>query len=352
MTVLAAAASAGVPNHQVVWKSGVDGYHTYRIPAVLLTKAGTLIAACEGRVHGRGDAGDIDLVVKLSHDMGRTWGAQQVVWDEGDDTCGNPCLVEDADTGIIWMLLTRNPGNSDEEAIMRGIRETRTAWVTSSADDGKTWEKPREITSTVKPAGWTWYATGPGVGIQVTRGVHKGRLVIPCDHARKGGRYYSHVIVSDDHGKSWRLGGLTGPDLNECQVVELSDGRLMLNLRNGRNSGNHRAVMFSSDAGSSWSGLFRDQALPEPVCQASLIRVNEELLAFSNPATTDKREKMTVKFSADDGKTWPRQILLHEGPSAYSCLVALPDGQVGCLYERGEKSPYESIVFDLVGPPR
>ena len=97
-------------------------------------------------------------------------------------------------------------------------------FVTHSTDDGLSWSDPREITADVKRDDWTWYATGPGSGIQIQHGPHQGRLVIPCDHIEAGTkRYYSHVIYSDDHGKSWQLGGSTPQhQVNECEVVELA----------------------------------------------------------------------------------------------------------------------------------
>ena len=180
-----------------------DGYHTYRIPALAVTTKGTVLAFCEGRKGGGGDSGDIDLLVKRSLDQGQTWGDQHVIWDDGTNTCGNPCVVVDRETGTIWLLTTWNRGDDHEgEIIARKSHDTRRVFVTSSTDDGHSWAVPREITTDVKLTNWTWYATGPGGGIQLERGEHKGRLVIPCDHIEAGTkRYFSHVIYSDDHGQ-------------------------------------------------------------------------------------------------------------------------------------------------------
>src|SRR5262245_12934459 len=212
-----------------VFVAGEGGYHTYRIPSLIVTKKGTLLAFCEGRKNGRGDTGDIDLVLKRSLDGGKTWQPQQVVWDEGTNTCGNPCPVVDARTGTIWLLLTHNLGKDTEAKIVDGTSQgTRGVWVTHSTDDGVTWAKPAEITKDVKLKEWTWYATGPGVGIQLKN----GRLVIPCDNkvAQTKARQ-SHVIYSDDRGATWKLGGVVGPNCNESQVIERSDGTLLLNMR-------------------------------------------------------------------------------------------------------------------------
>ena len=139
---------------------------------------------------------------------------------------------------------------------------------------GLTWVTPKEITSSVKEPGWTWYATGPCTGIQIQEGKYKGRLIIPCDHIEAGTKkYYSHVIYSDDHGESWLLGGRTPVDqVNECQAVELADGSIMLNMRNYDRSKHTRAVSISHDGGITWGPLNRDPALIEPICQGSIIR--------------------------------------------------------------------------------
>ena len=138
---------------------------------------------------------------------------------------------------------------------------------------------------------------------------------------------------------------MVGPHCNECQVVELADGSLMLNMRSYRGN-NRRLVAISKDGGVTFSKPVEDEALIEPVCQASILRLPGEKggILFSNPAST-KREKMTVRLSRDEGKTWPHAKALHAGPAAYSCLAVLPDGDIGCLYERGDKNPYETITL-------
>lgn len=326
-----------------VFTSGEGGYHTYRIPALLVTPRGTLLAFCEGRKKGSSDTGDIDLVLKRSHDQGKSWQPLQVVWDDDANTCGNPCPVVERDTGTIWLLLTHNLGKDTQAQIVAGTsRGKRTVWVSKSSDDGATWTKPAEITAAVSRPDWTWYATGPGVGIQAKG----GRLVIPCDHYVAGSKAKgAHVIYSDDHGATWQRGGAVAPDCNECQVVELSDGRLQLNIRSYRTP-KRRLVAHSKDGGLTWSEPLPDEALIEPVCQASIVRLSgaKNRIAFSNPAST-KREKMTLRLSYDDGRTWPIAKELHAGPAAYSCLATLPDGSAACLYEAGRKNAYETIVL-------
>ena len=334
---------AAEPVQAAIFTAGEGGYHTYRIPSVIVSQAGTVLAFCEGRKTGRGDAGNIDLILKRSTDAGKTWGKTQIVWDDDTHTCGNPCPVVDDKTGTVWLLMTHNLGTDTEAMIVGGkTKGSRTVWITKSTDDGATWEIPLEITRAVKKPEWTWYATGPGVGIQLKG----GRLLIPCDSKSDGGRVReSHVIYSDDHGKSWKLGGVVGPNCNESQAVELADGSVLLNMRSFRGD-NRRLVAISKDGGKSFSDPVEDKALIEPVCQGSILRLPGEKggILFSNPAST-KREKLTVRLSRDEGKTWPHSKELHLGPAAYSCLVVLPGGEIGCLYERGEKSPYEAIAF-------
>ena len=337
----------------MIFESGKDGYHTYRIPSLLVTARGRLLAFAEGRRNGSGDSGDIDLLLKRSIDQGKTWTPAQTVWDDGPNVCGNPCPVVDRDTGTIWLLLTWNRGNDKEPEIIAGrSKDTRRAFVTSSTDDGLTWSRPREITAAIKKPEWTWYATGPGAGIQIEHGPHKGRLVVPCDHIEAvSRRYVSHVIYSDDHGQTWQLGASTPRDtVDECEVVELVGGRLMLNMRNYDRSVATRQTATSPDGGLTWTDQRHAPELIEPTCQASIRRhswpVGDRagVILFSNPAST-RREKMTVRASLDDGRSWAFSRLLDPRPSAYSCLATLPDGSVGILYETGSRSPYETIVF-------
>jgi sialidase-1 len=337
------------PIEQVdAYVGGEGGYHTYRIPSVILTPRGTLLAFAEGRRDTGADAGDIDLVLKRSRDGGRSWSALQVVGDNGSNTFGNPCAVVDQSTGVIWLLTTHNAGADTESAILDGTSVgTRTVWVMQSADDGETWSEPKDITSAVKRADWTWYATGPGVGIQL----RSGRLVIPANHSEAGTKVSrSHLIYSDDHGATWTIGAVSAPGTNESQVAELSDGRLMLNMRNHpAKPANFRMVAVSADGGLTLSTAEPDAALIEPPAQASLLSVSGTagragLLLFSNPAAPT-RTRMTVRVSGDDGKTWTAGRVVYDGPAAYSSLVALSDATVGVLYERGERSPYERLTF-------
>jgi sialidase-1 len=370
--MLYAAATPALFEEQDLFASGDGGYHTYRIPSIIVSSEGVVLAFCEGRKESASDSGDIDLLLRRSTDGGKTWGPVQVLWDDGPNTCGNPCPVVDKVSGAVWLLLTHNLGADTEGAIVGGKSAgTRTVWLTSSMDDGATWAAPVEITNAVKKRDWTWYATGPGIGIQLEAGPHKGRLIAPCDHITAGGKdCYSHIIYSDDHGATWKLGGAV-PDntTNECQVVELADGRLCLNIRNHFAKTYRRAVSFSEDGGLTWSKPILDEALTSPHCQGSIIRFTQgraeagrgspapaslrarertggkNRILFSHPAAVKAREAMTVRLSYDEAKTWPVAKRLWDGPAAYSCLAVLPDNTLACLYERGGKNPYEKITL-------
>lgn len=323
-----------------VYTSGQQGYHTYRIPAVVCTNEKTLLAFCEGRKTSAADHGDVDIVLRRSFDQGRTWGAMQLVYEEGGAariTIGNPAPVVDRTTGTVWLLLTR---------------ENDRVYAMHSRDDGKTWQGPADITADVKPPDWGWYATGPGHGIQLK----SGRLLIPCDHAVGADRRnwlavgHSHVIYSDDHGRSWKLGGATAAGMNECQAVELADGGLLLSMRNyfGRNQ---RAFATSGDGGLSWSEPKHHEQVYCPTCQSSILRYSsaenggKSRIVYSGPGGPG-RQNMTIRLSADEGRTWPQAKVLYRGSAAYSDLVLLPDGMIGCLYERDN---YGRISFARFG---
>jgi sialidase-1 len=349
-------ASPEPPFQTDVFVSGADGYKTFRIPALITTPDGTLLAFCEGRKQGPGDSGAIDTVLRRSGDDGKTWSPLQVVASDGANTMGNPCPVLDRDTGRIWLPLTWNLGSDREGQIMKGTsKDVRRVFLTYSDDQGKTWAPVKEISEAARRPHWRWYATGPGSGIQLTRGPHRGRLVIPAnhsDHSDPGKHpYRSHVLISDDHGRTWRIGGVLEERTNESMLVELSDGSLLDNMRSYH--GRHRrAVATSRDGGESWSAVTFDEALVEPVCQACILRYTfadeggKSRILFSNPAST-KREKMTVRLSYDEGKTWPVAKLIHAGSSAYSCLTALRDHSIGLLYERDRSAKITLARFTL-----
>jgi sialidase-1 len=347
------------PPHTDVFVRGAGGYHTYRIPAIVVTKKQALLAFCEGRKSGSGDAGNIDMLVRRSTDGGDTWSEPLVVWDDGDNTCGNPAPVVDRDTGVIWLPMTWNLGSDHEREIMAGSsREARQVYVTHSQDDGLTWADPKKISEATRRPHWRWYATGPGNAIQLTRGPHAGRLLIPANHSDHSDPeqhpYRSHVFWSDDHGETWQLGGVNEGRTNESAVVELADGSILQAMRSYHEQ-NRRAMSVSRDGGETWGKVYLDDALDTPVCQANILRYSwpedetrgsKSRILFSSPRGPS-RSNLTVWLSYDEGKTWPVSKQIYTGGSAYSNLVALPDGRVGVLYEKDGYQTISLAAFDL-----
>ncbi len=336
-----------------IFKSGSEGYNTFRIPSIITTDSGVVLAFAEGRKNSSSDSGDIDLVLKRSTDGGKTWGDLIVIRDDSTNVCGNPSPVIDRKTGKIFLLSTWNRGDDTESEIINMTSvDTRRVYVMNSIDEGLSWSKPIEITDKVKKPNWTWYATGPVHGIQIREGSKKGRMIIPCDHIEANTKkYYSHIIYSDDGGSSWNIGGTTPQDqVNECSVAEIGKGKLILNMRNYDRTQMNRKISISNDYGESWGDIYDDKALVEPICQASILRYSfkgygRNDLLFINPADKNKRLNMTLRLSNDLGRTWKAEFLLHEGPSAYSDITKLRNGNVGCLFEAGKNSPYEGIVY-------
>ena len=343
--------------HVDVFVSGQGGYFSYRIPAIVRTLKGTLLAFCEGRKVSRSDTGNIDMLVSRSTDGGKTWSAPIVIWDDGENVCGNPCPVVDQQTGVIWMPMTWNLGSDHEGKIKEGTsQDVRHAYVTSSSDDGLTWTKPIKISDQVRKPHWRWYATGPGNAIQLTRGEHKGRLLIPANHSDHSDPakhpYRSHIFWSDDHGASWTLGGVADDRTNEAAVVERADGSILLSMRSYHEKHN-RAAAISRDGGATLGAVYLDDALQTPVCQASILRYSwpdanggKSRILYSSPAGTG-RTHLTVHLSYDEGKTWPVSKLIYEGGSAYSNLIALPNDRIGILYEKDGYKTISLVTFSL-----
>jgi sialidase-1 len=317
-----------------VFVAGEGGYHTYRIPALVVSARGTVLAFCEGRKTSGRDDGDIDLLLRRSRDGGATWEPLQLVQEEGGAepiTIGNPCPIV-ANDGTIHLLFTRN---------------NQRAFYTRSTDDGATFSAPREISDALKSFDFPWRRLGPGPGHGLQ--IESGRLLAPIWlNDRIGQDYRSGVIFSDDGGSTWKTGGLVAPDIrgcNECAVAELGDGRLRLNMRNRQ--AKCRVEALSTDGGVTWSRPRLVEALIDPQCQGSLLSLRREgraLLVFANAAAVT-RKRLTVRLSHDRGQTWSGGQVLHAGPSAYSDLAATPAGTVLCLYECGEKSAYQQIAL-------
>ena len=333
-----------------IYNQGTDGLELYRIPAIVKSKSNTLLAFAEARkARSNGDSGDIDLVVKRSSDNGKTWSKQITIWNDGQNTCGNPVPIVD-DRGRIHLLMTWNFQTDKGGAITNGTGEdSRRPYYTYSDDDGITWAQPVEITSSVKKEKWDWYATGPCHGIQIQKGIHKGRLVAPNYFTtRESGKVtsYSHIIYSDDYGKTWKPGEPTPVGgVGECSVAEIGEGTLMLNMR--ADEGFYRKSCTSIDGGLTWSSpqISIDQI--DCKCQGSILSIGGAVF-LSNAASATERINMTIKKSTDNGKNWKGQYTVYEGNSGYSDIVELSDSQIAIIYEGGEKRYTDGLAFKVV----
>ena len=322
-------------------RAGDDGAAVHRIPAITTTNAGTLIAVYDLRWRGRGDLpGDIDVGMSRSTDGGRKWEPMKVVLDMGDDAkfrhdgVGDPAILFDRKKGTIWVAATWSHGNRAWRGSGPGLTpdETGQLMLVRSDDDGRTWSKPINITEQVKKPEWCYLLQGPGRGICM----RDGTLVFAAQYQGAKRIPYSTILYSRDHGATWQLGTAARTNTTEAQVAELTDGKLMLNMRDNR--GGSRSVYTSTDLGKTWAQHPTSRhALIEPVCNAALIRAGKRKLLFVNPAvSTAPRRRMTIRASTDLGATWPEdlQLLLDEGQSAgYPSATMIDDQFVGLLFE-------------------
>lgn len=339
-----------MPDLITVFQAGGDGFPTCRIPSLLTAADGTLLAFCEGRQQ-RGDHASNSIVLKRSLDSGRTWQGPRIVADEGDDSLNDPSAVLDRRTGRVVLHYTRFAAGYHTDRAVPGYDDPHAArnYVTTSDDHGASWSPPADVTRQVKRPEVRCAVTTCGVGTQLRRGPHAGRLV----HAvyQFGGLVdrESYAIFSDDGGASWAMGtGALDPHgdwAGEPQVVELADGRVMLNARTQTTL---RKVAVSDDGGASFGDLAPDPALIDPACQGSILRCGDPLdgepsqVLFANAASRTERANGTVRLSLDEGATWPVGRTIYPGSFAYSCLAVLADGTLGCLFEADD---YERIVL-------
>jgi len=371
---VAAAAPPQEPAWQDLFSAGDQGIALYRIPGIVVTDKGTVLAYCEARRNSRSDWGEIEVHLRRSTDGGVSWSPPQRIAHHGEripgssgkaaddeqQTVNNPVAIVDRISGSVEFLYCVN------YARCFSIR---------SLDDGVTWSAPVEITATFEAfrpqCNWKVLATGPGHGIQL----RSGRLIVPVWLAYGGVRDHhpsvTATIYSDDHGVTWQAGVVAIPDTaefndpNETIAAELSDGRV-LPVARSESSPNRKLLLTSPDGASNWTAPRFHQQLLEPICMAGLLAVpgRPGTLLFSNPATvgTDdqgrerpnsrgKRENLTIRLSTDDGATWPASRVLEPGKSAYSDLAALPDGTVLCFCEVGNRLRLARFSSDWVTRP-
>ena len=348
----------GIREHRLarrVRSEGDAGVNAYRIPGLVTTKSGTLVACYDIRYNSSFDLQeDIDVGVSRSTDGGRTWGPMIVAMDMGEwggrpnkeNGIGDPCILLDETTGDLLLFATW----------AHGIPAGKHAWFAAgsgfepettpqlmmcrSKDDGLTWSQPVSITKQVKQEDWNFSFQGPGRAITMS----DGTLVVPFQHQEPepDRTPAAGIIYSRDHGETWHVHNAAKMNTTESQVVELEPGVLMLNMRDNAKTG--RAVYVTRDMGITWHPHAGDRKLIEPVCMASLIKVpakqnslRKDILLFSNPADKKERKNITIQMSLDGGVTWTRKLLLDEGIGwGYSCLTMIDRETVGILYESSQ----------------
>ncbi|MFN8475725.1 MAG: sialidase family protein [Anaerolineae bacterium] len=336
-----------------LFEARTHGYHTYRIPALVATTRGTLLAFCAAR-HGKGGDWDpIDVVMRRSPDSGVTWEPQRVFATQGNHTVDNPVPIVDRETGAIHFL--------------HQVDYARVYYLRSD-DEGMSWSEARDITATIEEfrSDYAWRVVGPGPGHGIQ--LKSGRLVVPVwlstgEGTEFGAGQLGHrpsciaTIYSDDHGATWRRGELVSCNSesvrnpNESVAVELSDGRVMLNIRN-ESAPNRRLISFSPDGATNWSEAQFHDELFEPICFASSVRLSSapksrNRILFANPDNREAgrppgyrmgnwlRRNLTIRLSYDEGNTWPVSKVLDPDFAGYSDLAVGPDGTIYCLYEGG-----------------
>lgn len=335
-----------------VRRGGDDGVAAFRIPGLVTTNAGTLLGVYDARYNSSVDLQEhVDIGLSRSTNGGKTWEKMRIPMTfgqyeglpTGQNGVGDPSILVDNQTGTIWIVAAWTHGMGNRRAWFNSlpgmtIHETAQLMMVRSDDDGKTWSAPINVTSQVKDPSWRFLLQGPGRGISM----NDGTLVFPTQYIDPQGLPHAGIMCSKDHGSTWTISAPARDNTTEAQVAEVTPGVLMLNMRDNR--GGSRAVSITSDYGKTWTEHPSNRsALQEPVCMASLIKVEakdnilaKDLLLFSNPNTTKDRKNMTIKASFDGGLTWKEsnQLLLDEDYGwGYSCLTMIDKETVGILYE-------------------
>jgi sialidase-1 len=342
----------------LVWERDTGGYAHYRIPGVVVTRAGTVLAYAEARRTTRSDWAEIDLLLRRSTDGGRTFSPAMRIGHMEQTFPKNPIAVA-RNQGIGQGTTYNNPvAIADANGAVHFLFcvEYMRAFYMRSDDDGRTFSAPLEITGAFEAFraqyAWKVLATGPGHGIQL----RNGRLVVPVwlslgTQGNGHGPSVTATIYSDDRGKTWKAGEIAGPDTaempspNETTAVQLDNGRVMLNMR-APSARQRRIVTFSKDGATGWTAPAFDEALFEPVCFASLLRVAKHRLVFVNPdSAARERRNLTIRISEDDGRTWSARRAIEPGPSAYADLAVLRDGTILCFYESGVRTSYDNLTM-------
>ncbi|MFI5731796.1 exo-alpha-sialidase [Kribbella sp. NPDC051587] len=341
----------------VLFNKGDAGYGCYRIPAIVKTKTGALLAFAEARRTWCDDSQEIDLVLKRSDDDGRTWSAAKTVLAGSDTdpnapvTRGNPVPIVDQETGRIVLLTTMDPGTSSYP---------RTPYVQFSDDDGATWSTAKNIGSQIDDPAWGWYATGPMHGIQLTRGAHAGRMVAGTNYDVDG-KDAGQLVYSDDKGETWHKGATDlrtdGQVPQEISVVEKVNGGILAMARNNAGGpGASRMTAVSNDGGETYAAPYKTvDGLTTPTVQTSVQRLRAvdqgdkyNRILFAGPADPERRRYLTIRSSFDEGNTWQtvaQGTRITSDWSGYSDMAILDTGEIGLLYEGGPVDARDQIRF-------
>lgn len=350
------AAGQAFLTHTDVFRSGAGGYHSYRIPAIVTGADGSLVAFAEARRENRDDpgGGDIDIVTSRSTDSGKTWSPLQVLDDPGQKwAASNPTPLLDRSNGRLWILFNRwEPGFGTERSLP-GTGNNQ-LWARTSDDHGRTWSAPRDLTGVSRDVDhWGAMFPGPGGAVQL----RSGRLVAPASMKHDAFTLpgpagplvmmRTYVLYSDDHGETWKRGGLTHSLTNENQLVELASGGLLMDAR--QNTGGHRWNMVSHDGGISWSKAQPGQTVSAVATALERFTLrsagaDRNRLIWTGPVGPG-RKHLVVRVSYDEGQTWMNQRDLYGGLAAYSDATMLADGTAGILWERGETDSVQFVTF-------
>ncbi|MDY0165968.1 MAG: sialidase family protein [Thermoguttaceae bacterium] len=372
VVALAAVAPAAEVVQTDLFRAGEQGYFMYRIPGIVVTGRGTILAYCEART-GPGDWTRQDVLLRRSDDGGRTWSAPRKMAVRPPDLKPNPAGVaqglgthDDMTAHNAVAIADRQPGVVH---FLYHVQYARVFYLRSD-DDGLSWSEPREITEVIEGFreryDWKVVGNGCGHGIQIHEGPHRGRLAVAVWLSTGTGGHAHRpsdvaALYSDDGGQTWQRGDFIARDgqataagekivyPSETMLVELSGGRVMANVRS-ESAPHRRLLSVSPDGAAGWSQPESHQELLEPICMAGMVRLADGRILFSNPdnllvrgepgrpGRNRDRRNLTVRISSDDGKTWPIARAVDPGPSGYSDLAAAPDGTVYCFFERGAVS--------------
>ncbi len=339
-----------------IFATGTEGYHCFRIPAIVQTPDGTLLAFAEARRNACDDFGDIRIVMRSSHDDGKSWSALQTVASNGNLVANNPVPVVDAmdpryPQGRIFLVYTTSDLPEDE--LIKGHGSAH-VWYRVSSDGGATWMPPVDITSEVKLPSWGDYGTGPGHGLQLTDGPRKGRIFIPAFHSEAPSGKDENLgraqgFFSDDHGQTWRLGAtVEWTGASESTAAQAADGSVVMNSRDDGVTSHARIISISRSNGERWDTTFVAHDLPDLICEGSMVSYtgpdHKQVLLFSNllKSSADHRQGLAISESTDGGRTWPKHKVIYKWSATYSDLVAMRDGKVGILWERGN----DGFIFE------